>query len=384
MSNQEQQTAQPDNTQTNAAQNLDGPGKQLAQARAAQGLTQQEVADRLHLRITSIQAVESDSLEQGVSVTFSKGYVRLYAKLLNMPPEPLLEAYNRLHAKENQPAKLQSFSRRVSREAHDHRWNMVSIVVFLLVAGSVVVWWVDREGYFRDSGKNISEAFDSLLSSENEDGTSDTEADLSVLDPDGSDGSDNYDNIVKQDAGPAILEEEAAGLASDVSEAIEQSDIVLDGIQDQASQALDAIDDGQDELNNVLDDPNSDDASPTVAPAPVASTTSNGRQADPSRGDIVEGVFTEDGYRINADGTVEVSFTFKDDCWVSVKDGDGEIMAIGVKTKGRVMVVSGIPPVSVILGAPQSVEIDFGGLAVDMSVYPGGESARFTLPVAGE
>jgi len=87
---------------------------------------------------------------------------------------------------------------------------------------------------------------------------------------------------------------------------------------------------------------------------------------------------------LNADGTVDVVFTFKDDCWVSVKDANKETMAYGVKTKGRVMTVSGVPPVRVILGAPQNVEIDFGGQAVDMNAYEAGRSANFQLPVTGE
>jgi cytoskeleton protein RodZ len=59
-------------------------------------------------------------------------------------------------------------------------------------------------------------------------------------------------------------------------------------------------------------------------------------------------------------------------------------MAYGVKKKGRIMTVSGIPPIRVILGAPQNVEIDFGGQPVDMTVHPAGRSANFKLPVVGE
>jgi cytoskeleton protein RodZ len=397
MSNKEQQPAQagktPQASQANSAEQnneqTDGPGKQLAKTRAAMGLSQQEIADRLHLRITSIQAVESDVPEAGVSVTFTKGYVRLYAKLVNMDAEPLLLAYDKLHAKENQPAKLQSFSRRVSREAHDHRWNMVSMVVVLLVLGSVVVWWVEREGYLTDSGKNISEAIDSLISSEDEE-NQDVQTDLIAV---------STDNIVKQDAGPEILEEDVVNLAGqEQNPELDADDVANSQISladDNTDDSQASLEDAADNVQNAIEDAsiNAQQTANTVTaeltPEPQSEESSNqvssgGREVIPSRGDIVEGVFTEEGYRLNADGTVDVAFTFLEDCWVSVKDGNGETMAYGVKTKGRVMTVSGVPPVRVILGAPSVVEVDFGGLKIDMSVFPGGESARFNLPIESE
>jgi cytoskeleton protein RodZ len=77
-------------------------------------------------------------------------------------------------------------------------------------------------------------------------------------------------------------------------------------------------------------------------------------------------------------------FTFSDDCWVSVKDANGEVVAIGVKVKGRVMEVSGLPPLEVILGAPGAVDIDFGGEQIDMSQFPVTRTANFQLPLQGE
>ena len=380
MSKQDQKTAQSQEKESNkpaqgaelsASESVESPGIILAKARENMGLTQKEVADRLHLRLTSVQAVESDAFEEGVSVTFTKGYVRLYAKLVNLEAEPLLLAYDRLHAKESQPAKLQSFSRRVSREAHDNRWNMVSIVVVLLVLGSVVVWWVDREGYFKDSGKNISEALDSLISSEAEDDTQDVQADLKPI---------TQDDVVKLNTGPQIPEEAVATLTPAANDLTQ-----VDDIQDEAEQLQSNLQNDFDEVQNEVGE-NINAAANNVKKAVtnVTDSASSGRMPNPSRGDIIEGVYTDDGYRVNADGTVDVVFTFKDDCWVSVKDGNGGTMAIGTKTKGRVMTVSGVPPVSVILGAPQSVNIEFGGLAVNMSVYPGGESAKFSLPVESE
>ena len=44
------------------------PGTQLKNARERMGLSQEQVANRLKLRLASIQAIEEDGMEQGVSI----------------------------------------------------------------------------------------------------------------------------------------------------------------------------------------------------------------------------------------------------------------------------------------------------------------------------
>lgn len=349
------------------------PGKQLKMGRERLGLSQKQVADRLHLRLTSVEAVETDALEEGVSVTFTKGYVRLYAKLVQIDAQPLLDGYDKLHATEREPAKLQSFSRRVSREAHDHRWNMVSVVVVFLVLGSIIFWWVDREGYFQDSGRKVTEVWETLVGEESAtQAVSNTNEDKQEVPPALSD--EDQDELVIQDTGPQIPEEDVALL----NEAIEEQSTLSESIDSAQAAVDDTVSTASDVVEETFED--TADAVSDVAAQVLEETPAPKRNS----ADIVEGVFTDAGYRVNADGTVNVVFTFKDDCWVSVKDANGDTMAYGVKTKGRVMEVEGIPPVSIILGAPTAVEIDFGGQRVDMSVYPGGESAKFSLPIVSE
>ncbi len=352
------------------------PGRQLVAGRKALGLTQQQIADRLHLRLSSVQAVEKDELEEGVSVTFNKGYVRLYAKLVQLDIQPLLDAYDRIHVQDNKPAKLQSFSRRVTREAHDHRWNMVTIVVVILVLGSVVGWWVQQSDSFKDSQAFVADTFENLFS--------DKEPSIEAQSQDPQQTQDTLDKeetVDSQSIEPEI--EGQSGLSNDlVSEDLSLEDIepsstianeeVDEPTSNQIEQTVEQVNDETEDGLNELDD--------MVEEELVVEDETTQRNS----ADIIEGVFTEEGYRVNNDGTVDMTFTFEDDCWVSVKDKDGEIIAYGVKKKGRVMEVAGSPPINVILGAPQNVKINFGGLEVDMSVFPGGRSANFELPIGSE
>jgi cytoskeleton protein RodZ len=72
---------------------IDGPGRALAQAREAAGITQREVSDALNLPITTIDAIECDDREHLPADVFSRGYIRAYARLLELDPGPLVAAF---------------------------------------------------------------------------------------------------------------------------------------------------------------------------------------------------------------------------------------------------------------------------------------------------
>lgn len=315
------------------------PGQQLKKGREAQGLTQQQVADSLHLRLGNIQDIESDTHKPGVSITFTKGYVRIYAKLLNMPVEPLLENFDVLHQGEKQPAKLQSFSQRVAKQANDDRWMMVTYLIVFLVIASLVIWW------YQQSDKSIMNR-------------------LNLFNNNGTEQSSNINEGQSVNAMNNNL-----NMPDEI--AIREEDIKRQSELTNTSNVIDsqnAADNGFDEANNEIEKSEVDN--PFVG------------ESDDSASNL--GSQSIDGYNINSDGTVDVIFTFKEDCWLSVKDAGGEVMAVGVKVKGRVMAVRGIPPISVNMCPPSIVDIDFAGTPVDLSQYRRGVPVQFELAITGQ
>lgn len=67
-------------------------GRLLAEAREALGLAVADVAARLRLAPRQIEALEADDYERLPGRTFTRGFVRNYARLLQMDPAPLLAA----------------------------------------------------------------------------------------------------------------------------------------------------------------------------------------------------------------------------------------------------------------------------------------------------
>jgi len=65
-------------------------GQTLREAREAQGLSVEEVATRLRLMRRQVDAIEADDFASLGQPVFARGFVRNYAKLLDLPPGALL------------------------------------------------------------------------------------------------------------------------------------------------------------------------------------------------------------------------------------------------------------------------------------------------------
>ncbi|GHG62310.1 transcriptional regulator [Alishewanella longhuensis] len=78
-------------------------------------------------------------------------------------------------------------------------------------------------------------------------------------------------------------------------------------------------------------------------------------------------------------GLDRLKMTFSDNCWIDVLDGDGERIAYGTKQSGYVMELNAKGPFTITLGNPSVVAIDINQKPFDMSGFPGGRVAKFTL-----
>jgi cytoskeleton protein RodZ len=353
------------NTQEAATESTKAtPGQQLRQGREAMGLSQQQVADRLHLRLNNIQDIESDTHKPGVSITFTKGYVRIYAKLLGMPSESLLEAFDILHQGEKQPAKLQSFSQRVARQANDDRWMMVTYLIIFLVLASLVIWWFQQSD---TSDKPFLERFSWFTSASSEDASAQEGELVDVLSREQESALPTADLPDELEVTEQEVVQQSTDTSPTASDFISEAEDIAEPIVDDAAALVtEGVEIAQDQIEQVADDFSNDD--PVIDSGEIAVFDSS------DYGD----------YEVNSDGTVDLVFTFSEDCWLQVTDANDDVMAVGVKVKGRVMPVSGVPPISVNMCPPETVKINFAGQDVDLSQYRRGVPVKFELSVTGE
>ncbi len=328
-------------------ENTPSPGAMLKARREKLGLSQQDIADKLFLKSKQINDLENDVIDEKSSVTFTKGYVRNYAKQLGMNSHEVIEAFERYHNQTSVPSseKLQSFSKRVAKQTHDDRWMMVTYVILLLIIAGVVMWWYQQPNDEAVSDVPLTEAVkreaaNTPITSEGgaSNGTQLGDSDLSS-DPASSTSTNN--DLLNSNASSIdepVIDEESDEFAQDGS--------INEG-------AISAPDTDINESNNLT------------------ALVSSNSQSEPNLDIAAES---------NA-APISMVFTFVDDCWVNIKDASGEAIAYGVKQKGRVMEIQGVPPVEVTLGAPDNVRVSVNGETVDISSYQNGKTARFALPL---
>lgn len=80
-------------TKTTAMQS---PGEMLKAARELKQMSQPDVAKQLRLRVQWIVDIENNHFTDASALIYVRGYLRSYAKLVNLNPEVVLEVFDRL------------------------------------------------------------------------------------------------------------------------------------------------------------------------------------------------------------------------------------------------------------------------------------------------
>lgn len=76
-----------------------GPGQRLRQARLRRNLELRQVAREMRLTVERVQAIEEDDYAALPDPVFVAGYLKTYARLMDLNPEPLVAAYRTLQAR---------------------------------------------------------------------------------------------------------------------------------------------------------------------------------------------------------------------------------------------------------------------------------------------
>jgi len=299
-----------------------GPGQILSDARKRAGLTQLEVAEKLNFRLTLVNEIENEVFDSNLPETFNRGYLRNYAKLVNVSQEDVMASYEQLNVAKAQASELQSFSKGTEKLAESNRIMWVSYIILAVLIGSTVVWWMQnntiQDQALKDEVQITTSKADDKENQQPEALSNNTETAISTFD-------------------------------------VENSDNKVEVEQPLATSAV----------------PNQEDTN-TDAPIPEVNETS-----------ITETKNTPET-QLNAPEVIltNVTFTFSGDCWVNISDATGERIAWGVKKLGYIMKISGQAPFSVTLGKPELVTINFADENIDMSQFTAGNIAKFTLPIA--
>ncbi|MGD8109701.1 cytoskeleton protein RodZ [Vibrio sp. TRT 17S01] len=303
-------------------------GTILKRKREELGLSQQQIADRLRLRLNIIQNIETNQFEKDQVATFTRGYLRSYAKAVGLEESVVLCALDDCGEAQPQEQKMQSFSGKAKREKHDSRIMTLTWGIFIIILGISSLWW------WQNQQTSIIEISDEPVIAE-------AEATTLPEEPQSTD-------FLTLDDDQALIEAEQSinSLPVPLPENSEQNDdVTVEGvIEVQEPAATDSVETTVTEA--AVEEPEQQQT--TSQPAEVVANS--------------------------------LQMSFKADCWIQVKDASGKTLATGIKKPGQILQLSGKTPYKVILGAPENVSMTFASEPVDLSGYTSGKVARFTLP----
>lgn len=343
------------------------PGDILRAAREAKGLSTADVAVSLCLRQQLIEELEENKFDPKVAVTFTRGYLRSYAKHVEASEDDVLAAYHDLIEEKPQPKDMRSFSRKKSMEVHDSRLMLTTyIIVAILVASVVLFFWQQSTSTTDDNG------IESTPQSEPQ-----KETDAAQVDQ--VEGADTFKVSAREqqplpssafiDERPVETESQSAELNADTTNGATENEVAPEPEPlDVAPEGEAVPTEGSVEGPTVSTQPVPAEEVPDVIADEVPESTSVNRTgeyldvADPSAGELV--------------------LYFAGDSWVEVREyGNNEnVLAVGTKRKGYNMPLGGVSVYNVILGAPTAVEVYYQGERVDLSALPRNRVVPFRVP----
>ncbi|MFV3287714.1 RodZ domain-containing protein [Pseudomonas sp. NY11955] len=328
------------------------PGELLRLAREKRDWSQAEVARKLNLTVSSLNHVETGAFDKLPGHTFARGYIRAYAKLMDLDQAALVDAFDRYTGTHAKGSEVHSLGRIEEPVRLSHNiLRGVSLLLLVAVVGGGFVWWQDQ-GSLR--GKDLAKIALEHVEVESADGTTQ----IHPLD----EPEDQAVSVGQQaESAPLALEQGAVEQPAATAEQAPASSAPA------VAEAPAAVPAQQPPVQPA----------PAVAPASVA-PASPAAPAAVAPAAPAPTVAAAEPAAVPA-GSAKVAIQFTADCWTQVSDGNGKVLFSAIKRKGDNLELTGKPPFAVRLGFARGAQVSYNGQPVDVAPFTSGETARLKL-----
>ncbi|MGY4877038.1 RodZ domain-containing protein [Vreelandella aquamarina] len=341
------------------------PGEQLKRRREQLNISVEEAADALHLRPAVIAGLEHDSYDEIPVPTYRRGYLRAYARYLDIDEGPVLDAYKARNGTQEAERKVTPVS--MSRPPSRLGALLFKLVTLLVIIGLItvtVMWWQSRGGStppgLEDTGQLSSSS--TSVSASNSDASSTSSDNIMDGSADSNEPSSNNQSS-------------SADTAS--NEAAESNTTVTQAPSGDDTSTADARTSVQE-----------DDTAETTASASSETATTDETAVDDTMQDAAavaatedteETATTEDTATVD-ESNARLELTFNQQSWTEIFDATNQRVFVGLQEPGTSATVEGEPPYRLTIGNSTGVELRYRGEAVDLRERAGANNvARFTL-----
>ncbi|HEY1026433.1 MAG TPA: RodZ family helix-turn-helix domain-containing protein [Pseudomonas sp.] len=315
------------------------PGESLRQAREIRGWSVADVAAQLNLTPQRLAQLEAGAFDKLPGTTFARGYIRAYAKLLELDQNRLVVEFDQFTGTDSAGSSVHSLGRIEEPVRYSQSiLRLVSFLLLLALVGAGFLWWQDQGR----PGASLADLGLEHVEVEGADGTTQVH---SLAEPE--------DQAVvaaqgEEQAAPLLLPvepgetpEEASGGEPSASESAAAGSAVAAAPESPAAPAT-----GQ--------------PTATVPASPQAPATT-----------------TEPAVVAAGHGALTIQFTA--DCWTQVTDADGKVLLSALKRSGERIELTGKAPMELRLGFARGAQVSYNGESVNVAPHMTGETARLKL-----
>lgn len=360
------------------------PGERLRKAREAKGLSVEDVVAQIRLERKLLEAIESDDYTRLPAPGYVRGYIRTYARFLDLDPGPLVDAFNR---EADEGPTLQPYASTPAHQAHSGD-SLVKAVTWAIGIGLiilVVVWW--RSQYLHKPAPET-------LAGGNAATSQTVPAPPEKAQPQGG-LSYTYPIVKHPDELPPPGNATAAGPAAAAgampapaaSSAAKPAAAPLASPPAAATGAAPAGEEAHLGAPASVASPAGSAAESSAAPQPAAAAQQAGAESTSSASSATEtaaGTTGEAGARAPAGaGEHRLVLKLNKESWIEITDSSGKRLYYNLGRAGQTIDVSGEPPLHVLIGYLPGVDISYNGKPLDVSNRARHGVARFQITADG-
>jgi cytoskeleton protein RodZ len=332
-------------------QQATGPGDDLKRARKASGRELTDFAGELNISKEHLAAIEANQFDNLPGPTFVKGYIRAYARSLELESEPLINLY--LSSANVKP--VSTARPNTNYEQRSGLGILIGSAILAMAAVTVLTIWLmggEDEAPVLESDSGVVPAIDVVDSSQSAGQWIDeapalenSEADKAVRDVLFTKSS-NATAMLKT---PPIQSEQQQADVIDAPDPVVVRVVIPEATLEEKS------------IKPVIPE-----AAPTIQPSSAGNLT-------PDQAPAQQPVFL-------GGGSDSIDILLSEDSWVEVQDSSGAVLLQGLYSAGASRVIKGDAPFQVFLGNAPGVAIKFNGEFFDsQSFIRGNNTARFAL-----
>jgi len=290
-------------------------GVRLSEARQAQGLATADVARRLKLSVSQVEALEAGRYHDLPGPIFVRGFIRNYAKLVKLDPEELLQAAADSLPQAAARPEMPPSPNIPFPSTTERRWPQFTAGAAVVVVALLAVYeFAGNEGPQTVATSPAVEAPPAKPSPAKKSAPAQSPSPAAAARPGAAGNPPEGTAPIARHASPA-----------------------------------------------VLIDPATPAPPPVTASVPALTTAPQPQE------------------RVTTGEEREVRFVFDEESWVEVRDRNDTVIFYQLNASGTARRVSGLPPLTIVVGNAHGVRMTYAGKPIDLAPHTKIDVARLTL-----